>query len=424
MTRSPAILTPTGRPVTRLPSLSPPLQCRPRKFLTSSLARIFFYMLLTFVFFTATPAKAIEPTTVIAINAAVNALGSLLAPRAPDVTPLYLQQILRSQERLSQQLAEISKQLATLSTILGGLPRRVVSLDREISGHAVFESAMHMRLSFLNTLYTEADQFDAADRTRYLHLLDRLERAASNHLALIQIAGYSFELIVSLRTLQVALDALIDAARITGITTHGVKRYLLSSLSHITRAVREIQEGGDTATYLSFQTDKKHTQTSIVHAATKLTGFKEDRHYRITSKKEFYLHSSPPSLPKGAAVYFEYTSYYSCIDVESGRERQFSHDPSGDGRFIFGCTYYSEGNRAQYDATLEKIALTTLDNDVEHFWLRLTPLRQSPFVEEYIDEFNKAKAQYLLYSTATTFLQETVKRSESLTAAVQGLSND
>ena len=373
---------------------------------------------------TAFPAKAIEPTTVIAVNAAVTAFQSLISSSAPrtldPLSQLYFQQILRNQERISQQLSEITNQITTLAELVDSIPKRIVSLDKEVDAKAVYESAMRLHLSFLEAIRDTNSDIDSTDNSRFVALLNRLERSASEHLAFVQTAGYSFDTIVAIRTLQISLESLIDTARVARFNNDGNKRYLLDSLSLITRAANEIRDGKDTSDYTSFQTDKENARKRVKSATTNLANFKEDYHYRINATKQFYKNFSPPILPKGAAVYYEYRSYYECVDLLSERVVQVPEVPMFD-NYLSNCRYFSDGDRYEKNATLRKVQLASLDHSTGHFWLELTPHQVSAKYIDYINTFNKGKVEYLLYSSATILLENTVNRFAELNDSIKGL---
>ena len=388
------------------------------------LSRVSLPAVLLLCLFIAPTARAVEPTTVLAINAAVSTFQTLIAsstPNTPDtVSRQYFEQILKNQERISQQLTEITSQITTIAKLVDSIPKRVVSLDKEVTAKSIYESVMRLHLSILEELQDESTNFDSTDERRLEWYLQQLEKSASDHLAFIKTAGWTFDAIVAVRTIQIALQTLIDSARITGFTNAGNRRYLRDSLILMTQTANEIQHGLDTANVASFGTEKRNTNGRVNHSIKMLASFKEDRYFRIGASEQFYVTYFPSVLHEGDAANFEYTSYYICTDINDSIHT-FYGDNEPDDPYIEDCRYYPDGERTEHEVVVKKVKLRSIDSNETHFSLKVEPAPRSREFSRYVEDFNKAKSEYLLYTSATFFLDAIVNKFDELNETIEGL---
>ena len=262
--------------------------------------------------------------------------------------------------------------------------------------------------------------FDSTDERRFERSLQQLEKSASDHLAFTKAAGWTFDAIVAVRTIQIALETLIDSARLTGFTNPGNRRYLRDSLILLTQTANEIRDGADIANVASFGTEKANANGRVNHSIKVLANFKEDRYFRIGVSDQFYVTYFPSVLHEGNAANFEYTSYYVCTDINDGVHTFYGdHEPNDP--YIEHCSYYPDGERSEHEVAVKKVKLRSMDSNENHFWLKVEPAPRSTEFSRYVEDFNKAKAEYLLYISASFFLNAIIGKFSELDEVIEGL---
>ena len=378
---------------------------------------------------TTVPVGAVEPATMIAAaNIAVTALSGLLESPIPamidPVSRRYFEQLLDNQARISKQLADISAQIAHLGELITRIPPEVIRLDEAVTAKAVYHRVMDMKIRFLEALHEGGSGFDDIDRTNFTSELIAMGVSASEHLEIIRNVGQTVETIVAIQALNIALDAMVGAARIANFTKDGDKRLLQSNLTHITNSARDIMSGEFSPQLGSFVDERKNIRKEIDRAVNDLVGFREDHYYHIESEKTFYDNLSSIVLPNMYAKRYSPVEedYYECWDDRF--ETSFnSYRDATDGLKAIDCrpTTGTFQKLFRDSLQLEKIKLRTPDNNSGHFILRIKPENSNSEYVKAMNSFNKAKVREQVYHSAEYVLQSILDDHERISTNIKGL---
>lgn len=385
-------------------------------------------------FLTSSVAHAADPITI--ATAAASVISAFM--KSGDTGGLdpasqeYLERIIGNQEMISRQITEINLQIEDLAAAVDILAPQTVSLDRRVSAKGVFHRAAGLEISFLqSSLKRQKPEFSIIDQHAFSGILADLERSASDHVALVEEVGQSVDTIVAIDALRLAIGALINAARIAGLTTPDAKRGLERALSLTLRGADVInREAGGTSDN-TFRGARAKVRTEILNAANALVKAGSEDNYAITVNATTYLNPAPTEAKGTFTWHYTDTVWESC----GGKYAQPSGeripattavfrpriDPAPRITPICRGGYRKFVSRRQVPATVFKSTLPTPDEDLSYFTLTVDPFVQGSQFVQQIEAFNKAKVRDSIYHGADLILARTLKAADPMIAEIGDL---
>ena len=385
-------------------------------------------------FLTSSAAHAADPIT-IAIAAASVISAFMKSGGTGGLDPAsqeYLERIIENQEMISGQITEINLQIEDLAAAVNILAPQTVSLDRRVSAKGVFHRAAGLEISFLqSSLKRQKPEFSIIDQHAFSGILADLERSAADHVALVEEVGQSVDTIVAIDALRLAIGALINAARIAGLTTPDAKRGLERALALTLRGANVINREAGATSDNTFRGARAKVRTEILNAANALVKAGSEDSYAIKAAADSYLSAVPTEISGTSKSTTTVTVWDTCggkILEPSGQQLPAEkaiyrpgRDPAPKILPICKGGYRTYKLDQQDPAKVFKSTLPTPDEDLSYFTLTVDPFVQGSKFVQQIEAFNEAKVRDSIYHGADLILARTLKAADPMITEIGSL---
>ena len=362
-------------------------------------------------------AVAVEPATITAAVTVVSAVAGLLSPRKgaglDPASQAYFEQLLRNQELLTNQMAEIADQLKVISETVERISDDTVELHKQIGAGSVYAQAMALELKVLENSLVSGP-FDAQDRSLFNDMLNDIRTSASDHTVLVKRISQSVEMIVSVHLLAISLEAMLNVARNAEFTTSGDKRHFRIVLEFLHEAAVEFKQGKDSPKWGTFVGHRTNSKTAVDTAIVEMIAFgavkDEGAAYRIAAPERFFREATPsewnsPRVDNRRQV--GATEY--CLK-QLHIERCLSRYSSGSQTFYLGSFIPESRITKRY---IEDEAVSG------HFVLEIMPYFENSQFVRAMEDFNEAKIQTRIYDAAAMIVDRMLDQVRSMLQQIE-----